>query len=181
MGPALSLVLLGRRKSGKSSVGNMILDREEFQPDTKTTKSSAGHTTVSRWPVTVVDTPGWSLYGLANPEQVRKEISLSLSLCPMRSKVTFLLALPVDTFGERDRKAVEKYLSVLGDGVWRSTVVLFTYGAELRGRTVERHVEKMGKSLQQVLDRCNRRYHVIDTNTGDETQVKTLLELVEKL
>uniref|UniRef100_A0A3P9P4R1 AIG1-type G domain-containing protein n=1 Tax=Poecilia reticulata TaxID=8081 RepID=A0A3P9P4R1_POERE len=61
--PALSLILLGRRKSGKSSAGNMILGREEFQRDKKTVQCEAGHAEISGWSVTVVDTPGWSLFG----------------------------------------------------------------------------------------------------------------------
>lgn len=179
--PALGLVLLGRRKSGKSSAGNMILDREEFQINIKTTKCSAGRGIVSGRPVTVVDTPGWSLFCLANPEQVRMEISRSPSLCPVRSKVSFLLAVPVDSFREKDRRAVEMYLSILGNDVWRSTVLLFTYGGELRGRTVEKHLKEKGEPLQWVLDRCGRRYHVFDTNTGGDTQVNQLLEMVEQL
>ncbi|XP_035536051.1 GTPase IMAP family member 8-like [Morone saxatilis] len=179
--PALSLILLGRRKSGKSTAGNMILDREEFQITRKTTRCSVGHGKVSGRPVTVVDTPGWSLFGLANPEQVRTEISRSPSLCPVRSKVCFLLAVPVGSFKERDRRAVETYLSTLGDDVWTRTVVLFTYGEELRGRTVERHIEEKGEPLQWVLDRCGLRHHVFDTNTGDDTQVNRLLEMVEHL
>ncbi|XP_044057800.1 GTPase IMAP family member 9-like [Siniperca chuatsi] len=179
--PALGLILLGRRKSGKSSAGNMILDREEFQIDTKTIRCSVGHGKVSGRPVTVVDTPGWSLFGLANPEQVRMEISRSPSHCPVRSKVSFLLAVPVDSFREKDRRAVEMYLSILGNDVWKSTVVLFTHGKELRGRTVEKHIQEKGEPLQWVLDRCGRRHHVFDTNTGDDTQVNQLLEMVEQL
>ncbi|XP_037630523.1 GTPase IMAP family member 8-like isoform X1 [Sebastes umbrosus] len=179
--PALGLVLLGRRKSGKSSAGNMILDSEEFQVNVKTIRCSVGHGEVSGWPVTVVDTPGWSLFGLANPKQVRMEISRSSCLCPERSKVSFVLAVPVGSFREKDRRAMEMFLSVLGNDVWRSTVVLFTYGGELRGRTVEKHVEQKGEPLRWVLDRCGHRHQVLDTNTGDKSQVKQLLEMVEKL
>lgn len=159
----------------------MILDREEFQTDTKTLRSSAGHGIVSGWSVTVVDTPGWSLFGLASPQQVVREISRSLHLCPARSEVAFLLAVPVDSFGEKDRRAVERYLSVLGNGVWRSTVVLFTYGEELRGKTVEKHIEGQGQPLHWVLDRCGHRHHVLHINTGEETEVTQLLEMVERL
>lgn len=179
--PALGLILLGRRKSGKSSAGNMILDREAFQINVKTVRCSVGHGKVSGRPLTVVDTPGWSLFCLANSEQVRMEIGRSPSLCPARSKVWFLLAVPVASFGEKDRRAVEMYLSILGNGVWRSTVVLFTYGKELRGRTVEKHIQRRGEPLQWVLDRCGHRHHVFDTNTGDDTQVNQLLEMVEQL
>ncbi|KAK5617044.1 hypothetical protein CRENBAI_016528 [Crenichthys baileyi] len=178
--PALTLTLLGRRKSGKSSVGNMILGREEFQTDTKTVRCSAGQAQISGWSVTVVDTPGWSLFAQANPEQVKREILQSPSFCPAGSKVMFLLAVPVDSFAEKDRKAVETYLSVLGDKVWRSTVVLFTYGDMLKERTIESYIRKKGESLQWVLDLCDHRHHVCDANTSDTTQVEQLLEMVER-
>lgn len=178
--PALSLILLGRRRSGKSSAGNKILGREVFQKDSKTTQCSEGHAEISGWHITVVDTPGWSLFGQANPEKVKKEIAESPSFCPVRSKVTFLLAIPVDLFGEKDRRAVETYLNVLGERIWRYITVLFTYGEVLRGRSVESYIEKTGKPLQWVLDRCDKRFHVCDTNMCDQAQVIQLLELVEK-
>ncbi|XP_026233986.1 GTPase IMAP family member 8-like isoform X2 [Anabas testudineus] len=179
--PMLGLILLGRRKSGKSSAGNKILDREEFPTATKTVRCSAGNTMVSGWSVTVVDTPGWSLFGLANPQQVLSSIAQSLHLCPVGSKVAFLLAVPVDSFREKDRRALEKYLSALGNDVWRSSVVLFTYGEELKGKTVEKHIKEKGQPLQWVLDRCGQRHHVFHRNTGHEDEVTQLLEIVERL
>ncbi|XP_014903296.1 GTPase IMAP family member 8-like [Poecilia latipinna] len=178
--PALSLILLGRRKSGKSSAGNMILGREEFQRDKKTVQCDAGHAEISGWSVTVVDTPGWSLFGQAKPAQVKREILKSPSFCPAGSKVIFLLAVPVDSFSEKDRKAVETHVRVLGDGVWGSCVVLFTYGDALKGRTIEHHIKKKKESLQWVLDMCDQRHYVCDTNMSDFTQVKQLLEMVYK-
>ncbi|KAL6104949.1 gimap8 [Pungitius sinensis] len=179
-GPALSLVLLGRRKSGKSSAGNAILDREEFRWDARTTRCCAGRGRASGRDVTVVDTPGWSLFGLANSREVRAEVRRSPALCPEGSRVSFLLAVPVGPFGEKERRAVEENLGVLGSGVWRSTVVLFTFGEELRGRRVEQHVEESGRPLQWLLERCERRYRVLDSTTG-HSGVDQLLEMVEQL
>ncbi|XP_041850393.1 GTPase IMAP family member 8-like [Melanotaenia boesemani] len=179
--PDISLILLGRRKSGKSSAGNMILNREQFQRGIKTTSSSAGHAEISGRSVTVVDTPGWSLFGLANPEQVRKGILQSPSLCPTGSRKTFLLVIPVDSFKEKDRRAIETNLSVLGDEVWRCTMVLFTFGEELRGSTVEKYIKNKGEPLRWVLERCGCHYHVCDTQKKDKEQVNQLLGLVEKM
>ncbi|KAF7644660.1 hypothetical protein LDENG_00218120 [Lucifuga dentata] len=159
----------------------MILDKEEFQSGTKTIRCAVGHGRVSRWSIIVVDTPGWSLFGLANPEQVRLEIGRSTSLCPTRSKVKFLLAIPMDSFKEKNRRATEKYLSILGDEVWRRSVVLFTFGHELRGKTIEKHVEEKGGPLQWVLKRCANHYHVFDINTTNQTQICQLLEMMEQL
>lgn len=130
----------------------------------------------------MVDTPGWSLYGLSNPKQVRLEMRGSASLYPYGVVSMFLMAIPIDSFTEEDRRAVEKYLSVLGEGVWRSTMVLFTYGDELRGRTIEEHIEETGEPLRGLLGKCGHRYHVLDNNIkGDLTQVIELLQMVEQL
>lgn len=129
----------------------------------------------------MVDTPGWSLFGLSNAKQVRIEICLSPVFCPMKNKMCFLLVVPVDSFKEKDRRAVEKHLSILGDDVWKSTVVLFTYGEELRGRSIEEHIKEKGEPLQWVLDRCGHRYHVFAVNAGSDNKVYKLLQMVEQL
>uniref|UniRef100_A0A3P9INQ8 AIG1-type G domain-containing protein n=1 Tax=Oryzias latipes TaxID=8090 RepID=A0A3P9INQ8_ORYLA len=175
-----SLILLGRRRSGKSSVGNMILDKQEFQSNVKTATCSSGKAQLPRWSVTVVDTPGWSLFGLANPETVREELVRGPYLCPRRSKIVFVLAIPLDSFKEKNRMTVEKYLSVLGDDVWNRTVVLFTYGDILRGRTIDSYIDEKGEPLRWVLNRCGDRYRVFDTKTRDKSQVNALMEM-EKL
>ncbi len=159
----------------------MILNRKEFQINTNARRCSVGHGRVSAWSVTVVDTPGWSLFGFSDPRQVKMEISQSVSLCAAKSKVCFLLAVPVDSFKERDRRAMEEHLSVLGDDMWKSAIVLFTYGEELRGKPVEKYIKKKGEPLQWVLDRCGHRHHVFDTNKGNENQVIQLLQMVEQL
>ena len=177
--PDISLVLLGRRRSGKSSAGNTILGTTEFQSGRKTVKCAVGHRKVLQWPVTVVDTPGWSLYGLAKREQVRQQIQQSSLLCPRKSKVGFLLTIPVDFFKEEDRRAIKENLAVLGNAVWRRMAVLFTYGCELGGRNIEELIKK-AEPLRWVVERCSHRYCVIDNNKGDETQVSRLLEMAER-
>lgn len=180
-GCPLSLVLLGRRKSGKSSARNLILDKAQLKSDFKTSQCSVGQGVVSGISVTVVDTPGWSLFGLASSEKVKTEISQSPSLCFKGSKVVFLLVIPLDSFKEKDRAAVEAYLSVLGDNVWRKILVLFTFGDELRGKTIEEHVTKQGRALQWVMQRCGYRYHVIDTNQQGDEQVLQLIDKVQQI
>ncbi|XP_015245379.1 PREDICTED: GTPase IMAP family member 8-like [Cyprinodon variegatus] len=178
-GAALSLILLGRRNSGKSSAGNMILGREEFLTDIQTVCCSAGHADVSGRSVTVVDTPGWSLFAQADPEEVQREILKSPSLCAAGSKVMVLLAIPVDSFREKDRKAAETYVRLLGERIWSSTVVLFTYGDALWRKTMQDHIKEKGPPLEWILDKCEHRFHVCDTNSTDPDQVTRLLQMVQ--
>ncbi|XP_033833251.1 GTPase IMAP family member 6-like [Periophthalmus magnuspinnatus] len=176
--PPLSIILLGRRKSGKSSVGNQILGKKEFKTDTKTSQNAMGQRLLCGTSVTVVDTPGWSLYGQAKSEKVKLEISESPSLRSLGSKCVFLLVLPVDSFTEKHRAKVEKYLGVLGDDIWGKTLVLFTFGDELKGKSIEEYITKQGQALQWVMQRCGHRHHVTETSERHENQREQLMEKI---
>ena len=129
----------------------------------------------------IVDTPGWSLLGLANSEQVKQEILRSARLTSYGLR-TYLLIIPVDSFKKKDRRAVEEHVDLLGDSTWHHTIVVFTWGDLLRGKSIEKHIEQMGEPLQWVLRKCNNRYHVISNKTAcDCSQVSHLLQLSHTL
>ncbi|XP_061072175.1 GTPase IMAP family member 4 [Conger conger] len=180
-GSVLNLVLLGRRLAGKSSAGNTILGRREFESGKKTVRCAERWGTVARRRVAVADTPGWSQYGLANRERVRAEIVRSASLHP-REPQTFLLTIPVDAFTEKNRAAAEEHLGLLGERAWGRTLVLFTWGDKLKGRGVVQHIQKTGVALSGLLEKCGNRYHVFDNkDRANESQVIELLETVERM
>ncbi|XP_036374519.1 GTPase IMAP family member 8-like [Megalops cyprinoides] len=96
---------------------------------------------------------------------------------------TFLLIVPLDTsFTEDHRTALVEHLKLLGDRVWRYSMVLFTCGDWLKDRTIEQHIETEGKALQWLVDKCRNRHHVFNNrNRGDDTQVPELLEKIEEM
>lgn len=177
----MGLVLLGRRLSGKSSLGNLILGRSEFEAGKKTMQCVRRYGWVEGVRLGIIDTPGWSLFGLADAKLVTQEILRSVMLSPPGFQM-FLLVIPVDSFSKRDRHALEEYLSVLGDVVWSHTLVLFTWGDELRGRTIEKHIEKKGEKLQGILRKCGYRYHVVNNKCLlDNTQVIQLINIIKQM
>lgn len=174
----LWIVLLGRRKSGKSSTGNTILGGKAFKKGKQTTKLERSIGCIDSQRVGVVDTPGWSLYGFASEKQVCKEIIRSSLLSCYGSRV-FLLTIPVDSFKERDRRALEKHVNLLGDSVWCRAIVLFTWTDLLRGKSIKEHIQQMGEPLQWVLTKCNNRYFVINNRNGyDSPQDVYLLQYI---
>ncbi|XP_073688198.1 GTPase IMAP family member 8-like [Garra rufa] len=173
---------MGFRAAGKSSTGNSILDREEF--DLKTSAQCVRrHGEVADRHITVIEAPGWwrNYTAEISRELLKQEILLSVSLCPPGPHAV-LLIIPVDKiFKEIQRKALQGYLDLLGERVWSHTIVLFTHGDSLFDTSIEQHIESEGQDLQWLLDKCGNRYHVLNNqNRSDHTQIKELLEKIEE-
>ncbi|XDV53291.1 hypothetical protein PO909_021840 [Leuciscus waleckii] len=178
----LRIVLMGYREAGKSSSGNTILGREEF--DLKTSAQCVRrHGEVADRHITVIEAPGWwsNFTVEKSPEILKQEIVLSVSLCPPGPHAV-LLIIPVDTkFKETERKALQDHLDLLSERVWSHTIVLFTHGDSLSDTSIEQHIESEGQDLQRLLDKCGNRFHVLNNlNRRDDTQIKELLEKIEE-
>nr|XP_015195116.1 PREDICTED: GTPase IMAP family member 4-like [Lepisosteus oculatus] len=177
----IRIVLLGGRWSGKSSAGNTILGREEFVTKRVNEECVKKQGEVAGRQITVVDTPGWgsSFKIRAHPQRVREEVVRSVSLCPPGPHA-LLLVINVNSY--TDWRSVDEHLELLSERVWRHTIVLFTWGDRLRDTTIEQHIERRGKELQCLVEKCGNRYHVLNNRyRGDRTQVTELLEKIEDM
>ncbi|XP_056596646.1 GTPase IMAP family member 8-like [Triplophysa dalaica] len=178
----LRIVLMGSRGAGKSSAGNIILNREEF--DLKTTAQCVKRQReVADRHITVIEAPGWwiDVPVEESRELLKQEILLSVTLCPPGPHVV-LLFIPVGTgFKEEDRKVFQGYVDLLSERVWSHTIVLFTFGDFLGDTSIEQHIESEGEDLQWLVEKCGNRYHVLNNkNRSDDTQIKDLLEKIEE-
>ncbi|KAI4897023.1 hypothetical protein NFI96_027876 [Prochilodus magdalenae] len=179
----MRIVLLGNRNSGKSSAGNTILNREEFELK-RTAQCVKRQGEVAGRHITVVEAPGWSIKKSVeeSTELLKQETVLSVSLCPPGPHAVLLIIRVDSILKENYRSALEGYLKLLTDTVWSHTIVLFTCGDCLGDIPIEQHIESEGKELQWLVEKCGNRYHVLNNkNRSDDTQVTELLEKIEKM
>ncbi|XP_062399831.1 uncharacterized protein LOC134089404 [Sardina pilchardus] len=179
----MRIVLLGNSSSGRSSSGNTILGREEFSTSGRTAECVKREGATAGRHITVVEAPGWlHTYTVAStPERDKREIVLSVSLCPPGPHALLLLIDVSNTFTEICRRAVQQHMELLGERVWSHTIVLFTWGVWLGDTSIEQHIESEGEALQWVVEKCGNRYHVVDNKKSDGGQVTELLEKIEEM
>ncbi|KAM3860754.1 GTPase IMAP family member 4 [Diretmus argenteus] len=176
----LRLVVLGWRWPGKSLTGNTILGREEFRLERAAEFCVKRQTEVEGRQVIVVDTPGW-FSTQDTPSSYQQEMVRAASMCPPGPHA-FLLVIPVGMFSDVDRARVEEQVGLFGESVWNHTIVVFTWAEVLRNISIERYIRREGKELQWVLEKCKRRYFVINNYIfGAHPQLRRLMEKVEKM
>uniref|UniRef100_A0A3Q4G303 AIG1-type G domain-containing protein n=1 Tax=Neolamprologus brichardi TaxID=32507 RepID=A0A3Q4G303_NEOBR len=176
----IRLILIGSRWAGKSSSGNTILRKERFECGrTRTAQSEVRHGLVDGRKLTVIDAPGWSSsLSLAEIPEGDKQ-RFNMFLCPPGPHV-FLLVIDADaSFNAKHLDAVTSHVELLGDGVWRHTIIVFTRGDWLGTNSIEQYIEGEGEALQSLVEQCGNRYHVVDNkNASDGTQISELLEKI---
>ncbi|GAA6214445.1 GTPase IMAP family member 8-like [Lates japonicus] len=179
----LRILMLGWVFTGKSAAGNRILRAEVFQSGERTMKAFKQSGEVAGKEVIIMDTPGWWKFFSAsfNPPDLKSEILKAVSLCSPSPNV-ILLAVPLDTsFTDEQRRVTEDNMRLLGQRVWRHVIVLFTFGDALGNKTIEQHIESEGQPLHWLIEKCGRRYHVLDNWSNADDQVTELLEKMEEM
>ncbi|XP_062386454.1 uncharacterized protein LOC134074663 [Sardina pilchardus] len=179
----MRIVLLGNRVAGRSTSGNTILGRKVFDNSQRTAECAKRDGATAGRCITVVEAPGWwcdSTVALT-PERDKREILLSVSLCPPGPHALLLVIDARIPFTEKHKRSMQQHMELLGERVWKHSIVLFNRGDSFGDTNIEQHIESEGKSLQWVVEKCGNRYHVLNNKKRDADQVAELLEKIEEM
>ncbi|XP_053341163.1 GTPase IMAP family member 8-like [Clarias gariepinus] len=174
------IVLLGGRTTGKSTAGNTILGKEDFdlRGSAQCVKRQGE---VSGRKITVVEAPGWQR-NKAIKQVLRQEIVLSVSMCPPGPHAVLLVMRLDCSSWESEKDMLKGCMMLLTERVWSHVILLFTCEEWRRDQTIEEYIACQGKALQWLVKKCGNRYHVFNyENRNNNTQVTELLEKIEKM
>ncbi|XP_014898930.1 GTPase IMAP family member 4-like [Poecilia latipinna] len=176
----VTILLIGKTGTGKSSAGNVIINANHFAVGQNTLVCEKGfHNFPDGRRLVVIDTPGLFDTKLT-PQEMKRQLARCLSLCAPGPHV-FLIVIESTSFSQKEEDLVEIIRKIFGERAPRYAMLLFTHGDQMPIGPNGQPILHLTPPLNDFVSECRGGYHIFNNNIGNRTQVKELVEKIDSM
>lgn len=182
----IGIVIIGRTGSGKSSLGNQILNSKVFKgslsPISITESIEVCMRKRNGKHICVVDTPGLFHTGISN-SNVQKYLLQCIDMT-LPGPHLFLYTIKIGRYSDEELISFNIFLETFGDSVYNHTILVFTWKDCLLRESINIYFEKLPENFKKKVKKFNKRIVAINnfaTNSESQQQWEELLSLMNTI